>query len=282
MHFRLSYSYIYFLIILLVIATGCSTPNQMTNSSTHPTTQEHLDNDIDLNNPPYIAVHNFIDIEPIIKISKLRAVYGHDYSYGDEEFDPSYTSCRSMKHYLDAYTYDQKTSQSFGAYNTKGTLKYYSPVDGILRDIRVNEFMPNAFEYQFNISSNQYPDIHFTFMHVDLLDNLREGGPVQAGQHLGYVGRPHGQAEIVTWVSLGKGDLKHISYFDVVTDEVFSQYQARGIETREEMTITREQRDANPIACHPDNMGGKFIASGDEMSFNIWQSGADNWAFLSQ
>ena len=234
-----------------------------------------------VNNPPRIAVSNFVDLGPIIKISKLRSAYGHDYTIGDEEHDPAEKSCRSMKHYLDAYTYDQKSDQNFGGYDTKGNLRYYAPVNGQLRDVLTNEFKSGQTEYQFTIMSQEYSSINFTFMHVELLEDLRSGASVEAGQHIGFVARPHGQAEIVTWVSLGKGKLKNISFFDVTTDEVFAEYQARGINTRSQMSISREERDANPVACYPDSEGGKFIPTGDELSFNLWQAGLDNWVFLS-
>ncbi|MEC9277962.1 MAG: hypothetical protein VYC23_01510, partial [Chloroflexota bacterium] len=239
---------------------------------------------IDPANPPRVAVNNFIDLDPFIGITKLRAAYGHDYSVGDEEHDPEYKSCRSMKHYFEAYTYAQRTSGNFGSYNTSANVKYYAPADGELIDIMTNEFSPGEIEYQFTIMSDEHPNLLFTFMHVDLLEELRNGASVKAGQHIGYVIRPHGQGEIVTWVSLGSGNIKNISFCDVMSDEVFSQYQSRGILDREQMTITREYRDSNPKPCHSDNMGGKFIPTqeyaSNEEAFNLWQYGPDNWVFL--
>ncbi len=105
---------------------------------------------------------------------------------------------------------------------------------------------------------------------------------MEAGQHIGYVVRPQGQGEIVTWINLGGGMVKNISFFDVMTDEVFAEYLARGIESRSQMTITKEERDANPVACSSENQGGKFTATGDEQAFNLWQSGPDNWVFLTR
>jgi hypothetical protein len=236
---------------------------------------------IDPANPPKIVTSNFIDLDSVIRITKLRSAYGHDYTIGDEEHDPDFNSCRSMKHYFDSYTYAQKTSQVFGDYDTKGNMRYFSPVTGELRDIMTNEFMPGQTEYQFTIISDENSNLNFTFMHVDLLEDLRNGASVEAGQHIGYVGRPYGQAEIVTTVQLGDGKVKYISFFDVISDEIFSEYEDRGVGSRAQMTISREEREANPISCHPDNGGGKFIAQGDELLFNIWQSGTDNWVFLN-
>ena len=70
-----------------------------------------------------------------------------------------------------------------------------------------------------------------------------------------------------------------------MSDEVFSEYQSRGVLDREQMTITREYRDSNPKPCHSDNMGGKFIPTQEdgpgEEAFHMWQYGPDNWVFLN-
>ena len=245
-------------------------------------TQQATASAVDPSDPPKIAVSNHIDLDPFNSITKLRSAYGHDYTVGDSEHDPEWKSCRSMKHYFDAYTYDQRSSQDFGSYDTAGNVKYYAPAAGELRDVQTNEFSPGETEYQFNIISAEYPSMNFTFMHVDLIEELRNGGLVEAGQHIGYVVRPQGQGEIVTWINLGGGMVKNISFFDVMTDEVFAEYLARGIESRSQMTITKEERDANPVACSSENQGGKFTATGDEQAFNLWQSGPDNWVFLTR
>ena len=237
---------------------------------------------VDPANPPRIAVNNFIDLAPYISITKLRSAYGHNYTFGDDEHDPTGQSCRSMKHYFDAYTLDQRWSGNFGSYDTKGTVNFYAPADGTLMDLVPSSSSAGP-EYQFTIQSSEYPRLAFKFHHVDLLENLQNGGTVVAGQHLGYIARFNGQAEIVTYVVLGPGTAEYISFFDVMSDEVFAEYQARGISSRSQMSITKEARDANPIPCdQSDGQGGKFIATGmAEEAFAIWQSGADNWVFLT-
>ena len=237
---------------------------------------------VDPANPPRIAVNNFVDLAPHISITKLRSAYGHDYTFGDDEHDPTGQSCRSMKHYFDAYTLDQRWSGTFGSYDTKGTVKFYAPADGTIRDLVPSSSSAGP-EYQFTIQSSEYPRLAFKFHHVDLLENLQNGGTVVAGQHLGYIARFNGQAEIVTYVVLEPGTAEYISFFDVMSDEVFAEYQARGISSRSQMSITKEARDANPIPCdQSDGQGGKFIATGmTEEAFAIWQSGADNWVFLT-
>ena len=232
---------------------------------------------VDPNNPPRVATNNFVDLDPYIAISKIRSAYGHNYSAGDPEYDPTGKSCRSMKHYFDAYTFEQRWSGNFGSYDTRGNVKFYAPADGTLMDIMIQP-SDVGMEYQFTIMSSESSKISFVFHHVDLLKDLRDGGPVASGQHLGYIARFNGQAEIATYVSTGMGTAEYISFFDVMSDDVFAEYQARGIIDRDQMSITQEQRDANPIACTlGDGKGGKFVATGDPEAFDRWQFGSDNW-----
>ena len=235
---------------------------------------------IDPANPPKIATHNFIDLDPYIRITKIRAVYGHNYNYGSPEYDPTGTSCSSMKHYLDAYTSDQRWDGNFGSYDTRGVVKFYSPVDGDMYTVVPGETEQGT-EYQFYISPTDYQKLTFTFHHVDLLEEFVSGGSVAAGQHIGYIMRPNGQGEIAVSISDGVHS-QYISFFDVMTDEVFAEYQARGITSRDQMTISKEERAANPIPCTlGDDHGGKFYsASGDPEAFNEWQNGPDNWIEL--
>ena len=127
-----------------------------------------------------------------------------------------------MKHYFDAYTYTQRASGNFGAYAPKGIVKYYAPADGQLMDVDPNQFSSTETEYRFTIMSDATPDLFFTFMHVDLLEELRSGATVKAGQHLGYIIRPYGQAEISTWIYLGNSQVKYVSFFEVVKNVINS------------------------------------------------------------
>ena len=90
---------------------------------------------VDLSNLPKFVTNNFIDLDTFKSITKFRGAYGHDYSASDEEYDPTGKSCRSMKHYFEAYTLDQRWSGQFGSYDTKGNVNYYAPTSGKIIDI---------------------------------------------------------------------------------------------------------------------------------------------------
>ena len=57
-----------------------------------------------------------------------------------------------------------------------------------------------------------------------------------------------------------------VSYFDALTDSVFSQYQNRGVNNRDELIIPKAVRDANPLSC-----SGETFVSSDTLN---------NWVIL--
>ena len=238
---------------------------------------------VDPDNPPKIATYNFIDLKPFVSISKIRAITGHMYSYGDSEYDATGKSCRSMKHYFESYTKVQRWNSSFGSYNTKGNINFYAPTDGTLTDV-VTASAEGGTEYQFRIQSSLQPRIGFSFHHIDLLPELRNGAEVSGGQLLGTMYRNNGQGEIATFINTGEveGDSgDYISFFDVMSDDVFAMYQAKGIQSRSQMTIPLAEREANPIGCTiGDGKGAKFIPNQDELTFAQWQDSTDNWVFM--
>jgi len=60
---------------------------------------------------------------------------------------------------------------------------------------------------------------------------------------------------------------KLISYFDVMTDSVFQNYQARGLTSRNDVIISKEARDGDPLTCD----GEEFTDGGN----------LENWIILN-
>jgi len=242
---------------------------------------------VDLSNLPKFVTNNFIDLDPFNSITKFRGAYGHNYSATDEEYDPTGKSCRSMKHYFEAYTLDQRWSGQFGSYDTKGNVNYYAPTSGKIADIVHGTFGRDngsvGEEWQFTIESSEYPSVNIKFHHVNLERHLQGGGIVQAGEFLGTIARDNGQGEIAAYVLLGKGTLKYVSFFDLITDDVFALYESRGLKNRSDVIISREDRESNPIPCTiGDGEGGKFYSlTVDEQQFGKWQQGSENWVVLT-
>mgnify|MGYP003761305071 CR=1 FL=1 len=112
---------------------------------------------------------------------------------------------------------------------------------------------------------------------------VKVGDKVKAGDVLGTIARDYGQGEIASYVLLGKGTLKYVSFFELITDDVFALYESRGLKNRSDVIISREDRESNPIPCTiGDGQGGKFYFAGsNELQFAQWQQGSENWVSLN-
>ncbi|MFZ1682882.1 MAG: hypothetical protein WAU88_02015, partial [Candidatus Zixiibacteriota bacterium] len=49
----------------------------------------------------------------------------------------------------------------------------------------------------------------------------------------------------------------YISYFNVMTDEVFAVYKERGASSRDDFILSKEYRDAHPVSCNQEKTGNQ-------------------------
>ncbi|MBN2542116.1 hypothetical protein JXI42_04560 [bacterium] len=197
------------------------------------------DNGDSIDIPPFVNV-NYIELDKIHKISKFRSAVGHDYSDGFED-------CRSMKHY-----FCPESGEPGESHPEWSTVKIYSPVDGVV----TNVFQEWA-GTQVRIKSQEQPDCFFIIFHIDLMESLSIGETLSAGQQLGTHIGSQTMSDIAVGVDKGDG-WKLISYFEVVTDSIFNEYQARGVTSRSSLIISEEERDADSLTCD----GEVFINTG--------------------
>jgi hypothetical protein len=104
---------------------------------------------------------------------------------------------------------------------------------------------------QVQIRSDAYPAFYFIVFHISLSNPLSLGDRVEAGQQLGLHIGSQTMSDIAVGVSTPQG-WKLVSWFDVMTEEVFQQYQSRGVNARADAIITKAQRDADPLTCTGD------------------------------
>jgi len=192
--------------------------------------------------PQFVEAH-YIEPESISQISKFRSGVGHNYS---DDFE----SCRSMKHYFQP-----------GEGIDWSTVKIFSPVNGTVSGI--DQEWAGA---KVQINSEEYPTIFFILFHVSLNNSLSVGDQVVAGQQIGTHIGLQTMSDIAVGMSTPDG-WKLISYFDVITDSLFQDYQSRGLNSRNDVIITREVRDADPLTCD----GEEFTDS----------SNLENWVILN-
>jgi hypothetical protein len=242
----------------------------------------------DPDNVPQIAKANFTELDKFSRMSKLRSVVGHDYSFETAEFDPDGLNCRSMKHYLVPAGVPRENSRYASTPHTFEwmSIKFFAPTDGVIKNVHrsTNAYGPEA---QFAVTSNDHPGYLFNYYHVKLLPDLDTGSAVTAGQQIGTLGDEESWGEIAVQVQIGPKENYLLSFLQVATDEVLEEYKARGLNTVPDVIITREQRDANPIGCDVDSEARWFHGSGRGgtvmvEAFAIWAfESTDNWFFFN-
>lgn len=185
--------------------------------------------DIDKDGIPKFVATNYIEPDKIYRISKFRSSVGHDYS-------DAFEHCRSMKHY-----FEPKSSIDWT------TIKIYSPVTGKITRVE-QEWAGTKIE----IVSDDYPAFRFSIFHINTIKQFSLDDQVTAGEQLG----THIGSQTMSDISVIVNDPTHqgrmVSYFDVITDAVFIQFQNLGIGKRDDVIISKTLRDANPLTCSGD------------------------------
>lgn len=193
---------------------------------------------------PKFVTANYIDLtqldgtgKPLIwAISKFRSSVGH--AYGDRA-EP----CMSKKHYFMV---------------PDSTTKIYAPVTGTLvyRDAGPSRLL-SGYD-NFEMQPDGYPAFVVTIFHVIPTKDWKVGDHFTAGTLLGHHTSKPTYSDIAVSYDDGLGDKGSnynqaaqalISYFDVMADSVFRQYQIRGIASRADVQISKEERATWPLTC---------------------------------
>lgn len=227
---------------------------------------------VDTSNPSQFVTASFVDLSKIFSISKFRSLQGHDFSKGGE-------TCRSMKHYFTPQR-TQKGMELVGKNNgippkPDGTndIDIFSPFDGKITRIEAEHFPVGEQIYLVPDAASNYT---VRIFHVFKSDGIKVGSKLSAGQKIGVI-----SSYSDTDISVENKD-KYLSVFEVMTDSVFAEYQARDAKTRDDFIISREHRDAHPVACNQEkNSDQKFYLpdnydqTGDEVHLSGYKNPID-------
>ncbi|MBK7030913.1 MAG: hypothetical protein IPH45_17645 [Bacteroidales bacterium] len=185
--------------------------------------------DIDIQGIPQFIRSDYIELDKIQRISRFRSSVGHDYSDAFEQ-------CRSMKHYFEPKA-DVDWTQ----------VKVYSPVAGTLTRVE-QEWAGTKLE----IASDSLPAFRFSIFHMSPASPFSLGQKVTEGQYLGtHIGNST-YSDISVIVNDPTRQGRMVSWFDVMTDALFSRYAARGVNSRTLLIISKGERDAHPLECSGD------------------------------
>ena len=184
----------------------------------------------------FVRSHH-IALGEIAHISRFRSAVGHDYS-DDVEI------CRSMKHY-----FWPRGGEPGGEQENWGEIEIFSPIAGEVVAVR-QEWAG----VQLDIRSTLHPNYHFILFHLSPTAPIVEGQLVEEGQPLGLHIGSQTMSDIAVGVETEEA-WQLLSFFDVMTDELFADYQERGVEERRALLISQEERNAFPLHCEE----GRFV-----------------------
>lgn len=221
--------------------------------------------------PPPEIVANFTELDKIEKISKYRSCAGHTTVPQDER-----EMKRSMKHYFSVKT----------EYRGGDTVDIYSPYDGFVTSIR--EDRAEGLEGEIWIAPKDLfvilPPIGrwtFSVQHINVREGLKRGSEVKAGELIGHAAVA-GENRNTFDVVYAKGSIatKRIdnwvgpfadldSIFNHMSEKIFEQYQGKGIPSKEELIISKEERDQHPCV-YKDN-GPYFLNQDDPKNWTVLQ-----------
>ncbi len=189
-----------------------------------------------INTHPQFITANWIELDKIHSISKFRSQAGHDYS-------DIYESGRSLKHYFQPY-------DKYGF--TNNNISIFSPVDGILVDAWLeSRSVPGQIDGWHLVIQPLFTSIYSIHLfHINLEPGIFIGRILKAGEKVGY-------AYLISDIAQGNSSnidiavecvipifgVRRISFFDVMNDDVFNLYKARGVSSRSDLIIPKETAD---------------------------------------
>ena len=176
---------------------------------------------------PRVLTADYIDLPKIERVSRFRSTIGHSYTDSSE-------SCRSMKHY-----FQPKTSLDWTQ------VEVFAPATGTIWGIAPD----GAFGVRVTLRPRDLPALHVVIFHVTLDSGIAVDTWVEAGQRIGRHASQSTMSDIAMTNGLG-GTL--LSYFQVMSDDVFARYQGRGVTSRDAAIISRAERDADAVPCSGD------------------------------
>jgi hypothetical protein len=196
---------------------------------------------------PQFVENDWIDLEYITSISKFHSTIGHGYP---EEDHPT-----SDKHYFNPFI-------AYGS--TNDTIKVYSPVRTRVIKIEWEQHILSDGTIrgqQIHLQSIEHPSITFIYFHINIEPTgLSLNQELAPGQWIGYCDCREGcNTDIAIYRS------NHvISWFQVISDALLSNYQARGISNRSMMIKSEEE-----------------IAYSTSLGYDFGNSDPSDWVNLS-
>lgn len=194
---------------------------------------------VDVAKAPQVIKAHFMPLEKVNQISKFRSGAGHDFS-------DATSPCSSMKHYFHppADEQYQQTHTLQPPPDGVTDIPIVSPVDGTIKELG-NE--RNDFGTHIWIDVEGQRGMIVRLFHIYPDPEIERDKKVKAGDRLGVIGA-HQSTDVAAQMNTGPRK-RFLSYFDLMPDSLFADYAKYGIATRDQLIISDEYRQANPLTC---------------------------------
>jgi hypothetical protein len=225
---------------------------------------------IDYDNPPKFIQADYIDLSKIYIISKYRSSVGHS-------TDDSVEKCLSLRHiYGDPHGSEEftdsekKWSLIHNRPDPQNAIDIYAPVDGLITDTSSSshEKDKQGIAGTIVIKPDNAPGFDVRIDSVFINPNIRSLMRIKAGEKIGVIcTRCPGEITVEYNYIFGR---RAVSYFSVLSDQVFTDYQKRGMKSRDEAIITKAYRDAHPFTCaDPKNETSEILDNPEMHDFKF-------------
>jgi hypothetical protein len=91
------------------------------------------------------------------------------------------------------------------------------------------------------------PAFNVTLFHVNITIPLSIGSNVLSGQQIGTHYGPGTTSDVAIQINAPNNTFQRVSYFDVMTGQLFNCYKSRGIMEEDSFIISKAARDADPL-----------------------------------
>lgn len=182
--------------------------------------------DLDRLGVPRAVTSNYLDPSVLLRVSRFRSGFGHDYSDAAE-------SCRSMKHY-----FQPRSDVDWGGVVIRAPFDAY-----------VGELLgETTFGTQLRLRSTAVPALTAVLFHVRPDSALAVGRVVRSGERLGTHIGSQTLSDLALRLETPSGS-RLVSYFEALDETLLAAWTARGVTSRASMVIARGERDASPLRC---------------------------------
>lgn len=213
---------------------------------------------------PYLT-NLHVELDKIEKVSRYRSAAGHNF------IDYSGESCVNLKHYFQTFDEGIEPPSS----QLPSSLLYFAPANGTIVNIGQARPSQDATDYEIDIRLEANENIIVRLFHLTPESGIEVGTTVTSGQQIGRAPTAHlDSGDFAVYVLTNQG-YRHISMFEIMSNEILGEFEARGVDSNWKQDLYYETTDQYPsqITCENGTFGNlRHPASRYELDYFILEN----------